>query len=107
MLKQPNNKMNKQQERYLRDLQPLVGSMTLAYRKGAVNEAYPLSRRPYLVPHAIVPLFWDGEVPSDEELRRKSQPLLEVDAHVNVINVNALRLSLEFANLIREGYSQD
>jgi hypothetical protein len=106
MLKQPNNKMNKRQERYLRNLQPLVGSMTLAYRKGAGNEAYPLSRRPYFVPHAIVPLFWDVEVPSDEKLRRKTQPLLE-DAHVNVININALRLSLEFANLIREGYSQD
>jgi hypothetical protein len=41
--KHPNNKLNKLQARYLRDLQPFVGSMTLAYRKEAVNEAYPLS----------------------------------------------------------------
>jgi hypothetical protein len=46
--------------------------MTLAYRKGSMNEADPLSRRPYFVPHATVPLLWDGKVPSDRELRRKS-----------------------------------
>jgi hypothetical protein len=80
--------------------------MTLAYRKGALNEADPLSRRPDFVPHTTVPLFWDGEVPSDRELRRKSQLLLE-DAHLNVMAVNALHLSHEFADLIREGYSQD
>jgi hypothetical protein len=49
-LKQPNNMLNKRQARYLRDLQPLVGTMmTLAYRKGAMNEADPLSRRPDFV----------------------------------------------------------
>jgi hypothetical protein len=31
--------VNTRQARYLRDLQPFVGSMTLAYRKGALNEA--------------------------------------------------------------------
>jgi hypothetical protein len=41
--------LNKRQARYMHDLQPFVGSMTLAYRKGAVNEANPLSRRPYFV----------------------------------------------------------
>jgi hypothetical protein len=44
LLKQPNNMLNKRQARYLRDLQTLVGMMTLAYRKGALsalNEAYP------------------------------------------------------------------
>jgi hypothetical protein len=35
MLKQPKNRMNKRQARYLRNLQPFEGSMTLAYRKGA------------------------------------------------------------------------
>jgi hypothetical protein len=80
--------------------------MTLAYRKGALNEADPLSRRPDFVPHATVPLFWDGEVPSDRELRRKSQLLFE-DAQLNLLIVNVLQLSLEFADLIREGYAQD
>jgi hypothetical protein len=84
--------LNKRQARYLRDLQPFVGSMTLTYRKGAMNEAHPLSRRPDFVPRATFPLFWDGEVPSNEELRRKSQPLLE-DAQLSVMIVNALRLS--------------
>jgi hypothetical protein len=56
----------------MRDLQPFVGSMTLAYCKGAMNEADPLSRRPDFVLQATVPLLWDGEVPSYRELRRKS-----------------------------------
>jgi hypothetical protein len=98
--------MNKRQARYLRDLQPFVGSMTLAYRKGALNEADPLSRRPDFVPHATFPLFWDGEVPPDRELRRKSQLLIE-DAKINLMTVHALQLSREFDDLIREGYSQD
>jgi hypothetical protein len=66
--------------------------MTLAYRKGALNEADPLSWRPDFVPEATVPIFWDGEVPSDEDLRRKSQLLFE-DAHLNLLAVNALQLS--------------
>jgi hypothetical protein len=98
--------LNKRQARYLRDLQPFVGSMTLAYRKGPLNEAGPLSRCPDFVPQAIVPLFWDTEVPSYRELRRKSQLLFE-DAQLNLLSVNALQLSLEFADLICEGYSQD
>jgi hypothetical protein len=57
---QPNNRLNKRQARYLRDLHPFVGSMTLL---GAMNEADPLSRQPNFVPHATIPLFWDDEVP--------------------------------------------
>jgi hypothetical protein len=64
MLMQLNNLLNKRQARYMRDLQPLVGSMTLAYRKGALNEAHPfLRRRPDFVNEATFPLFWDCEVP--------------------------------------------
>jgi hypothetical protein len=33
--------------------------------------------------------------------------LLLEDAHINLMTVNALQLSHEFADLIREGYSQD
>jgi hypothetical protein len=106
LLRQPNNWLNKGQARCVRDLQPFVGSMTLAYRKGALNKADPLSRRPDFVPHATVPFLGDGEVPSDRELRRKSQLLIE-DAHLNFMTVNALQLSPKFAYLICEGYSQD
>jgi hypothetical protein len=97
---------NKWQGHSLRDLQPFVGARTLAYRKGALSEAYLLSRRPDIVPWATVPLFWESKVPSDEDLRRKSHPLLE-DEPLTSVTVNALRLSHEFADLIREGYSQD
>jgi hypothetical protein len=49
----------------------------------------------------------DGEVPSEKRnLRQKSHPLLD-DAHAKLIVVDAVRLRLEFADLIREGYSQD
>jgi hypothetical protein len=106
LLWQPNNMLNNRQARYLRDLQSFVGSMSLAYRKRALNEADPLSRRPDFVPHAKPPLFWDGVVPSDRELRRKSQLFFE-DAQLNLLHVNALQLSHEFVDLIREGYSQD
>jgi hypothetical protein len=41
ILRQPNKRQSKRQARYMRDLQPFVGSMTLAYRKGAMNEANP------------------------------------------------------------------
>jgi hypothetical protein len=80
--------------------------MTLAYRKRAHNEVDPLSRRLDFVPRATVLLFWDGEVPSYRELRRKSHLLFE-DAQLNLMTVNALQLSLDFADLIREGYFQD
>jgi hypothetical protein len=69
--------LNTRQARYLRDLQPFTSSITLAYRKGILNEANPFSRRLDYVPHAIVPLFWDGEVPLDANLRRKFEPPLE------------------------------
>jgi hypothetical protein len=106
LLMQPNNRLNKRQARYKRDLQRFMGSMTLAYRKGTMNEPDPLSRRQDLVPHTTVPLFWDGEVPSEADSRRKSHPLLE-DAQLNLLTVDALRLSHVFVDLIREGYSQD
>jgi hypothetical protein len=51
-------------------------------------------------------LHYDGEVPSDREIRRKSQLLFE-DAQLKLLIVNALQLNHEFADLIREGYSQD
>jgi hypothetical protein len=64
LCRQQNNMLNKRQTRYMPDLQPFVRSMTLACRKGALNEADALSRRHGFVPHATVPLFWDGEVMS-------------------------------------------
>jgi hypothetical protein len=72
VLKQPNNILSKWQTRYLRDLQPFVGSMTLAYRKEALDKANQLSRRPNFVPWVTFPLLWDGEVTSYAEFRRKS-----------------------------------
>jgi hypothetical protein len=105
MPKQPNNMLNKRQARYLRELQPFVGSMTLAYRKGALNGANPLSWRLDSVPQATALLFWNGEFMSYTKLQRKSQPLSE-DALSNLVIINVLRLSHELADLVREGYSQ-
>jgi hypothetical protein len=57
LLRQPNKRLNKRQARYPRDLQPFVGSMTLAYRKRAPNEEDSLSRRLVFVPRATTPIF--------------------------------------------------
>jgi hypothetical protein len=70
-----------------------------------MNKAYSLSRRPYFVPHAIFPLFLDGEVPSYADLQRKPEQLFN-DAQLELVSANVSRLSHEFADLIREGYSQ-
>jgi hypothetical protein len=59
---QPNNKLDKRQACYLRDLQQFLGTMILAYRKGAMNETDPLSRRPYFVSHATIHEGWRGSV---------------------------------------------
>jgi hypothetical protein len=45
VLRQPNNMLNQRQARYMRDLQPFVGLMTLAYRKGVINEDDMFSSR--------------------------------------------------------------
>jgi hypothetical protein len=74
--------------------------------KGAMDEADPLSRRPNFVSHATVPLFWDDEVPSDIGLRQKSQPLYK-DVQLTLMVVNSLRLSFEFADLVRKRYYKD
>jgi hypothetical protein len=80
--------------------------MTLAYYKGFLNDANPLSQRPNFVPTGKFPLFWDGEVTSHAKLRRKSQMLLQ-NAQLNIQIVTALRLSPEFADLVHKGYSQN
>jgi hypothetical protein len=103
---QPNNTLNKRQAHFLRDLEPFLGKMTLAYRKGALNETDQLNRRSKVVPHATIPLLWDCEVPSYMLFRRKSHPLSN-DAQLNSMIVNALRLSLKSVDLVREGYSQE
>jgi hypothetical protein len=98
----PTSGANERQARCVHDLQPCVGTMTLAYRKEPMNEDDPLSRRPDFVFQVTVPLFWDDGVPSEQRiLRRKSLSLS------NSMIVNASRLNLDFRDLIREGYSQD
>jgi uncharacterized protein (DUF934 family) len=62
MLRQSNDMFNKRKARYVRDLQPLAGAITLAYRKGSRNEADPLSRRADFNGQASLPQFWDGGV---------------------------------------------
>jgi hypothetical protein len=56
-LGQPNDTLNKRQARYLRDLQPFMGTMTLTYRKEALSDAYPLNWRPNFVLQATFPMF--------------------------------------------------
>jgi hypothetical protein len=64
----------------------VVGTMTLANRKGAMNEANPLRPRPNLVPHDTIPLFWDGEVQRDANLQPKSKPFFNKRAIIALTN---------------------
>jgi hypothetical protein len=57
-------------------------------------------------PPSTTPLLWDGDVPSNAYLRRKSHPMLH-DEQLNSRIVNALRLSHELVDLIREEYPHD
>jgi hypothetical protein len=53
--------------------------MTLAHRKGAVNEVDPLSQRPNFVPRATVTTFGDGEVTTEVPavVRRRAIKLID------------------------------
>jgi hypothetical protein len=92
VLRQTNNMLNKRQARYLRDLQPYVGSMTPAYRKGALNEAYPFSRRPDSVLEATVPLFWGWR--DSVKCRFTTEVLAIVRGHANNLT-DCLRVPTE------------
>jgi hypothetical protein len=43
LLRQPNDRPNKRHARYVLDLQPFTGAITLAYCKGSRKETAPLS----------------------------------------------------------------
>jgi hypothetical protein len=84
-----------------------MGTMTLAYCEGGMNEVNPLSRRVDFVLKAKYPSFEDVEVPSvKSNLRRKSRLLLD-DTQLNLMIVDPLRLSHDFVDLLHKGYSKD
>lgn len=65
--KQHTERTNRSQVRYVRDLRPYVGSISLAYRKGKSNEADPMSRRPDFKPSCHGGLYWTGDVLDEAE----------------------------------------
>jgi hypothetical protein len=73
LLMQPSDRLNKRQARYMCDLQPFMGAMSLAYRKGSRNEADPLSQRADFYAQARLPLFWNGDVPQSLNPRRYTE----------------------------------
>jgi hypothetical protein len=70
LLMQPGDRLKKRQARHMRDLQPFMGVMSLAYRKGSRNHADPLSRRADFYAQARLPLFSNGDVPQSLNPRR-------------------------------------
>jgi hypothetical protein len=63
-LRQPNNILNKRQARYLRDFQPFVGTMTLAYRKGSHERSRSVKPETILrtLGHGTITLGWRGSM---------------------------------------------
>jgi hypothetical protein len=73
LLLQSNDMLNKRHARYVRDLHPFTGTMTLAYRKGSKNEVDPLSRRADCYAQPSLPLFWNSDMPHSFDPREQSQ----------------------------------
>jgi hypothetical protein len=69
LLMQPNDRLNKRHARYVRDLQPFTGAITLTYRKGSMSEADPLSRRADFYGQPNRPMFRDGNVTQTVNIR--------------------------------------
>jgi hypothetical protein len=71
LLKQPCDKRTDRQVHWVERLKPFAQNMSILYRKGYVNEADPLSRRPDFfhpddvqlrMPAEMFALWWDGHV---------------------------------------------
>jgi hypothetical protein len=88
LLKQPNDKLNKREARFVRDLQLFMGAMTLAYCKDSKTEAYTLSRRADFYAQPSLPLFWDCDVPHHVNPREQSQLPRSRDAAMASQNVD-------------------
>jgi hypothetical protein len=72
LLSQPSDRLNKQYARCVRNLQPFTGAVTLAYRKGSINQSNSLSRQVDFYTQANFPLFWDIDVPQSGNHRKQS-----------------------------------
>lgn len=70
LLKQPIANVTRRQAGYIEKIMPFTGYMTIIYRKGSLNVADPVSRRPdfYSV------RGWDGEVPDQASLHALEEP---------------------------------
>mmetsp|Transcript_32607 Transcript_32607/g.82239 ORF Transcript_32607/g.82239 Transcript_32607/m.82239 type:complete len:736 (-) Transcript_32607:576-2783(-) len=105
LLRQPAERLNRRQVRYVRDLQPLVGSISLAHRKGKWNEADPLSRRPDFKPIGFGGLYWTGDVPdAAESLVSEHRPCTAV---LSAVSASSLSLDDNILHLIKAGYAED
>ena len=106
LLRQPAESLNRRQSRYVRDLQPYVGSISLAYRKGKWNEADPLSRRPDFKPISFGGLYWTGDVPDAAgTLLCTHHPYRA--AELSTLTANTLSLDNDFLDSIKTGYVAD
>lgn len=102
LLRQPAERLNRRQVRYVRDLQPYVGSISLAYRKGKWNEADPLSRRPDFRPLSFGGIYWTGDVPDTHECMQSPQ-----NAVLSTMHASKLMIDDDILDSIKVGYGAD
>ncbi len=69
LLRRPSDKLTDRQSHWIENLMPYASLMRILYKKGILNEADPVSRRPDLhqndnlyMPN--LSLWWDGNVPN-------------------------------------------
>ena len=75
LLTQPSANLTKRQSHFVEKLMPYANYMRIVYRKGELNEADPVSRRP-----DFFSIWWDGELPSNFEDRFYDSYCLAFDA---------------------------
>ena len=106
LLKQSSDKLTDRQVHWVERLMPFAQCMSILYRKGSVNKADPISRRPDFflrdvvhlrMPAELYALWWDGKVP---DLCYQSN-----DASLLVLSADMISVDDDFLTKLKNAYS--
>ncbi len=97
LLKQSSDKLTDRQTHWVEKLMPYANTMRILYRKGSLNEADPVSRRPDFHPidddklyNTQECLWWDGKVL--DVMRSDNEPAL-LELSTEELNVDVVFLT--------------
>ena len=104
LLKQSSEKLTDRQTHWVEKLMPYANIMRILYRKGSLNEADPVSRRPDFHPidddklyNTQECLWWDGKVLN--AMRSDNEPALLA------LSTEELNVDADFLTQLKEAYS--